>query len=112
MFKYLTAKHLIIDRYVGDLIVVLSVASNLSDKEMLFFLRILHIFFPKPRHSFFVDIDEQTAFQRKDDIPSVQYLQERKSKYFIYKPVYHFDVLDGHLQKDELLNDLYNRVFN
>jgi len=112
MYKYLTAENIIVDRYIGDLVVILSVASGLSEKEMLRLLTLLHRLFPIPTDSFFIDLEEETAFKRKHDIPSLQYLKERKHKYFLFKKFYQFKILDGNLNPDELLNRVINSMSN
>lgn len=110
MYKYIFADYIIIDRYVGDLVVTLSIASGLKENEMLFLLKAFHYFFPLPTLSFFIDVNEDVAFQRKDDIPSVKYLRERKLKYFILRNFYQFKIVDGHKSQKELSENVYTMV--
>ena len=110
MIKFLFADYIIIDRYVGDLIVILAVASQLDDDEMLSYLKKLHIIFPFPKQTFLIEIDEDIAFTRKDDIPSIKYLKERKEKYYVYKNFYNYKILDGRKSKTELTYDLLKQL--
>lgn len=110
MFKYLTSEYLLIDRYVGDLIVTISVASNLSIEQTSKYLKLIHYIFPMPTLSFFIDIDEKIAFNRKDDIPSIQYLTERKYKYYIFKSYYNYTILNGKKSKEHLLDEFLQYI--
>jgi len=110
--KLLFNRNLIVDRYIGDLIIVLSVAANLKEQEMLWLIKILHLIFPFPKYTFYIDIDLKIAFKRKNDIPSLQYLKERKDKYFTFKDYYKFRILKGDMTPDELLQELVDSVTN
>ncbi|PQP33251.1 hypothetical protein C6A36_00195 [Desulfobacteraceae bacterium SEEP-SAG10] len=107
MYKYIFADYIIVDRYVGDFVVTLSIASGLKEYEMLFLLKLFHYFFPPPTLSFFIYVDEDVAFQRKDDIPSVMYLKERKLKYFILRNFYRFKIIDGHKSQKKISENVY-----
>jgi len=109
-FYYLFSKQIILDRYAADIVVNISVAIGIEDDQMHKLLNILHYFFPKPDISFFIEVDEDEAFRRKNDIPSVQYLRERKQKYFMLKQFYEFKILDGHLSPETLVEKLYEKV--
>lgn len=110
IYKYLSADYIIVDRYVCDLVVTLSIASDLKENEILFLLNFFHKIFPFPTHTFFIDIDEDTAFQRKDDIQSLRFLKERKDKYFLFKTYYKFKILDGLRRKEQLLDDVFKKL--
>ena len=110
IYKYLSADYIIVDRYVCDLVVTLSIASDLKENEIIFLINLFHKIFPFPTHTFFIDIDEDTAFQRKDDIQSVKFLKERNDKYFLFKTYYKFKILDGLRTKEQLLDDVYKRI--
>lgn len=109
-YKYIFSDFLIIDRYVSDLVVNVSIAGRLQKKDSLLLLRFLHFVFPKPDVTFFVDVDEEIAFSRKTDIQSVQYLKERKAKYLELIELYNCTVLDGHEPKERLSDIIYNVV--
>jgi dTMP kinase len=54
---------------------------NLNEYQML---RLLNRFFwvvPRPNVAFLIDLDEEIAFHRKSDTPSVDYLRERREVY-------------------------------
>jgi len=101
---------IILDRYVADVVVNISVATGLDARQGMQLLRMMHRLFPRPDRSFFIEVDSEEAFRRKDDIPSVQYLQERKEHYFELRPFYEFEVLDGHQTPEALVETLHQKI--
>ena len=93
MFKMtlprMLGKNIIADRYVYD--TVTNICSNLNSsfnthrKMIEVLLRIC----PKPDILIYVDVHEEVSMQRKNDIPSIIYLQKRKKYY--QNIVEHFD---------------------
>lgn len=112
MYKYLFSNYIIIDRYIGDLVVTISIATNLSKSDMIFILNILHKLFPIPVTTFFINMNEEIAFKRKNDIQSVKYLKERQKKYLILQKYYNFKILDGSKSREALLEDTYDMIPN
>jgi thymidylate kinase len=106
----LFSKQIILDRYVADVAVNISIAIGLDKNQMFRLIHFLHFFFPKPDKSFFINVSEGEAYSRKDDIPSLQYLIERKEKYFLLRSFYNFKILDGHLQKEKLVSSLIKQL--
>jgi len=104
------SKYIIVDRYVGDVVVNISVASRLTKKEIYLLLRFLHWFFPRPNHSFFLDVNEEVAFQRKDDIPAIGYLKERRKAYELIKDYYNFEIVNGNVCKKALADEVYEKI--
>ncbi|MFX0140965.1 MAG: hypothetical protein ACFFDN_45420 [Candidatus Hodarchaeota archaeon] len=101
-WKLIRHQNIIVDRYIGDVVVNISVASKLRLKEEKYLLKLFHLFFPKPHQSFFINVNEEVAFKRKNDIQSIEYLKKRKQKYFDIQPFYRFEVVDGNKSKDAL----------
>lgn len=75
-------KLLIIDRYLLDFIVDQSV--NYGDIENNIITKYLLRKLGKLDMIFFIDTPEEIAFSRKDDIPSIEYLKERRNYYLHY----------------------------
>ncbi len=98
-------KILVIDRYLLDFIVDESVnygdiGNNVITKLFLRRLR-------KLDHIFFIDTSEEVALSRKNDIPSLEYLRERKK---IYKD-YISKLDNGHIiNNDSELNYAMNEI--
>ena len=56
-------------------------------------------------------MQEEIAFQRKDDTPSVEYLKERRKFYLDVGKEFGINVLDGAKGLQELLLEIEKRVF-
>jgi thymidylate kinase len=72
----------IVDRYILDFIVDQSVNHKLTKKNVLVkrMMSKLSMF----DHIIFIDVDEDIAFKRKNDIPSIEYLSTRRKYYRDY----------------------------
>ena len=101
----LRGRRLIIDRYIFDIAVNLSLTTGkdvgYSRKLIDWFLR----FNPRPDRVLFIDLPEDVALKRKDDIQDIAYLKERRQRYLWLAEIYGFTVLDGTRSQDEILGD-------
>jgi len=101
---------LIIDRYIFDIAVNLSLTTNneldYAGKLIYFFLK----FAPRPDIIIFIDLPEAVAFSRKDDIQDIEYLRERSERYRMLAGAYHFQFIDGTKSKTQMLIDAKNIV--
>ena len=98
---------IILDRYVYDVAIGFSINTK-KDGEKL--LRRFFYIFPEPDITFLIDVPEEIAYSRKDDIPSVEYLYQQKR---IYSKLLRKDdakVLDGLKNKEELLDIVFKDV--
>jgi thymidylate kinase len=84
-----------VDRYYLDWVVNLALLQQNSCGKVLRDARWLERLLPKAQLHLFLDVAEETAFQRKNDIQSVQYLRERKELYLDLAPHYGFQVVDA-----------------
>lgn len=102
----LLSKVLIIDRYIYDTALNVSLSLNESIdyacRLVDFFLK----FNPKPTHFFLIDLPAEIAFSRKDDIQSVYYLKERRERYLRIAERYGAIILDGTLKPELLQNQI------
>jgi thymidylate kinase len=90
-----TTDILLLDRYYLDWVVNVGVLERNSLEAMLRDARCLERALPRAQIHVFLDVSEETAFQRKNDIQSVQYLRERKERYLQLAPHYGFHVVDA-----------------
>lgn len=82
MFWYSLSNYLlIVDRYFYDVLIVISITLDLSDDDFAKLIRVASRCFPEPTQTFFLDLPEEIAFERKSDIQSVDYLVERSRKF-------------------------------
>jgi thymidylate kinase len=90
-----TSDVVLLDRYYLDWVVNLGVLGRNSLDAMLCDARWLERFLPRANLVVFLNVSEETAFARKKDIQSVQYLRERKERYLQLAPHYQFQVVDA-----------------
>jgi thymidylate kinase len=66
--------------------------------------RIEH-FLPKADVCLFLNVSEEVAFSRKDDIPSAEYLRERKARYLALAGAYDFHEVNADAPLEEVLSE-------
>lgn len=92
----------ICDRYIYDLVTSVGVILDYPmDKTQALLHRCL-AFVPKPHLTFLVDLPETLAFQRKDDIVSLDFLSVRRNIYLEMARQEGMTILDGSRDKEEL----------
>lgn len=98
-----SGKNIVCDRYIYDaLITDLAVDMHYSKDRIVGLLCRLLSFLPKPDVTFLVDLPEELAWQRKDDIPSIEYLKERRKLYLDVGKTQGMFVLDGSQKVEDL----------
>lgn len=105
-------KNIVCDRYVYDtLITDLAVDFNYSDRKIGQMLDTFFHLFPRPMLTFLLDVPEEIAYQRKNDIPSIEYLKERRKIYLEAAEEHGMVILDGGKKLEELQREVVERVF-
>jgi len=101
----LFGRKLIIDRYIFDIAVNLSLTTNKETNYANKLIRLFFIFAPRPDLIMFIDLPEEVAYRRKGDIQGIEYLKERRERYLALAETYNFILLDGiKSQKQMLIN--------
>jgi thymidylate kinase len=96
-------RDIVCDRYVYDTVITdLAVDLNYPQWRIDKALRRYLWLFPKPDLVFLIDVPEGIANQRKDDVPSVKYLEERRKLYLQVGHEHGMTILDGSKGLDEL----------
>ena len=105
-------KNIICDRYIYDTVVTdLAVDFNYTEDQVLKVLSRISMIFPVPDKVFFIDVPEQVAFQRKNDIPSIEYLKDRIGFFNTVANSYNFIILDGTASINDIISTLKKNVF-
>lgn len=105
-------ENIICDRYIYDTVITdLSVDMNYSKDKIIDLLNNLLYFLPKPDIIFLIDISEEIAYKRKNDIPSIEYLRERRDIYLDVGKEEGMVILDGSKKLEELQCEIEERVF-
>jgi thymidylate kinase len=102
---------IISDRYVYDTVINdVSLYAGLSVDETNNILRKAWYFIPKPDITFLLHVPEQVALQRKNDIPSLNYLRIRNKLYSEIAGSQRFLFLDGTIDPSTLKNTVLEEV--
>lgn len=100
-------KNIVCDRYIYDTIVTdLSVDFNYSDEDVRSCLNKILSLFPTPDIIYLIDVSEEIAYQRKDDVPSIEYLKDRRNTYLSIAKECNMKVLNGSMSLNELLGEI------
>lgn len=87
---------LICDRYIYDTVINdIAVDFGYSNENLSKALNWYFRFFPKPDLAFLVDIPEEVAMQRKNDIPSIEFIRLRRKYYLSIANQFPLLKLDG-----------------
>lgn len=105
-------KVVICDRYIFDTAINDIPRENDDSALVKGNLEGLLRFAPYPDLIFLIDIPEEIAFSRKDDTPSVSYLQERREIYKWLSRDYAFITIDGTKPIDEIQNQVRDRLYS
>jgi len=88
-------RNIVSDRYVYDVIGGPLANHPFMEKVALSLL-------PKPDLIFLVNLPEEVAYQRKDDVPSIEYLKKRKAIYLSMEKKLKVTTIDGSKKLEEL----------
>jgi thymidylate kinase len=105
-YARLKGRRMIVDRYYLDTVVNQGVLQNNDVEGMLRDARLMEMFLPKSNIHIFLDVDEDSAFARKDDIQSVEYLRQRKTRYRHLSRHYSFHIVDANQSAAEVFDEV------
>ncbi|MFC1944240.1 dTMP kinase [Chloroflexota bacterium] len=104
-------RNLICDRYVYDTVITdLAVDFDYSQNRVKQVLRRLFRLFPRPQLTFLLDVPEEIAYSRKDDVPSMEYLRERRSTYLDIGRELRMTILDGSKTQTEVQSEAKEEI--
>lgn len=102
-FPLAIGRTIVCDRYVYDTVVTdLAVDLKYPQSRTSETLRRYLWLFPRPDLVFLIDVPEEVANRRKEDVPSVKYLEERRQLYLEVGREQGMIVLDGSKSRDEV----------
>ena len=82
VLHYSKGKIIVLDRYIYDTVISdLSAHLNYSMHETDMAIRVGLQILPTPDMTFLVDLPEEVAYRRKNDVPHIDYLKERRKWY-------------------------------
>ena len=109
--RLVVGKVVICDRYVFDTVVTdIAVDLNYSNNDIIDLIDKLFHIIPKPDITFLIDIPEEIAYHRKNDIPHLSYLSERRKLYLVMGKFLRLILLEGSKSIDELSKEAYENI--
>ena len=97
-------KSVICDRYLYDTVITdLSIDMSYPKKRIKEVLDCLLAILPQPTISFLIDVPENIAYQRKNDIPSKNYLRDRRRIYLDIVEEYEMTLLNGSNRLEDIM---------
>jgi len=106
----LRKKNIIIDRYIIDFLTTISIAGNLNINTTKVLLKYFYKLFPVPDKIIYLNIPLKVALNRKMDIPSEQYLEERKLFYEMLIKDHRYLEIDATKSVDEIIEIIINKI--
>jgi dTMP kinase len=101
--RLLFGKNIICDRYIYDVVITdLSIDFNYSEKDVIKVLHYMLLLLPEPDIVFLIDLPEEIAYRRKNDIPSIDYLRDRRRTYLSLTKEFEMVILNGSQSLEEL----------
>lgn len=115
LFRY---DYIVLDRYIYDTIITdISPNLDMSTRETLTLIKRYSSFTPKPDMVILVDVPEEVAYNRKNDVPHPEYLKQRRRLYLemfkALKDDVHLKLLiDGTDDLRSILEKLQKKILN
>jgi len=82
ILHYYKGRIIVLDRYIYDTVISdLSAHLNYSMRETVKAIHLGLLILPTPDMTFLVDLPEEVAYSRKNDVPHIDYLKERRRSY-------------------------------
>jgi len=103
-------KNIVCDRYAYDMVVGLTVDLGHSKEKTHDTLRKLFKLLPKPDLVFLIDIPAEIAYERKNDIPSIDFLEARRKVFLDIRRTCGMILLDGSTNPKELGKIIQDKV--
>jgi thymidylate kinase len=111
VLPYRLGYSIVSDRYVYDTIInEIAIDRRITINEIRRMINRFWVFVPKPTLTFLIQIPEDVALQRKNDIPSIGYLRTRNSLYKKIGEQENLIVLDGTLPIDLLAEMVLDKI--
>ena len=108
LLHYSGQRIIVLDRYIYDTVICdLAIHLNYSLSQTLNVITWSFRFFPKPGKTYLIDLPEEVAFQRKDDVPHIDFLKELRGYYKNLLSLPEIELISG----EASIEDLTNRIF-
>ncbi len=110
-FPLVMGRNIVCDRYVYDTVITdlapdMGYSLGKIDQE----LKRCFLILPKPDIVFLIDTPEEIAFRRKKDVPSIDYLKDRRKLYLEVGREHNMVILDGSKDLESLMQEIWSKI--
>lgn len=106
-------RNIVCDRYIYDTIITdISMDLGLTKEKICRLIKYCYHLLPRPDYLFLIDLPEMIAYNRKNDVPSIDYLTSIRGTYFEVGKLMEMKILDGTLGREAILNNVVSALFN
>ena len=107
----LQKKIVVCDRYIYDTIITdFAVDMNFPREKSVQLLKRCFRVIPQPDLLFYVCVDVNVAYNRKDDVPSIEYLMDRNKRYYDILKEFDMELLNGNLSREDVFLACKRRI--
>jgi dTMP kinase len=100
----------ICDRYVYDTVINDIPLESDDINTIESWINCIFNFAPKPDIVFLIDVPEEISMMRKNDIPSIEYIRERRDTYLALSRRFGMVVMDGTKDLEELKCEILKKI--
>lgn len=101
-------KNVVCDRYIYDTIITdIAIDMGYSEDEIFNLIERCLSILPTPDIVFLIDIPEEVAYNRKDDVPAIGYLRDRRKYYLSVADKFNMIKIEG----DREIEDIKQKIF-
>jgi thymidylate kinase len=104
------SNYFILDRYIFDTLLNISISLGWSEAKAMAATHKWLRQHPKPTPLFIIDLPEEIAMQRKTDVPSIEYLKERRRRYLNISKEFGAVLLDGQTSPEKLVDMVASKI--
>lgn len=110
VFPLLRGRRLVSDRYVYDTVINMGLNMKYDSPKVVRSIKSFLSIFPRPDITFLIDVPEEVAFSRKDEILAIEYLEERRYIYLEIAKAFNMPILDGTKSLDVLIQEVLEKI--
>ena len=104
-------KNIVCDRYIYDTVITdIAVDMGYSEDRIFNLIERCLSILPTPDIAFLIDLPEEVAYNRKDDIDSIEYLRDRKKHYLSIANKYKMIMVEGDKSREEIEREIFSET--
>lgn len=98
-YKYIMSvikgKNLVLDRYYFDIVASFAANTGAQISDFTTLLKVLQLVYPTPTDVLIIDVPVEVSLERKEDIPSEDFIGKRRERYIEYVQSFDYNMIDN-----------------